>query len=308
MNRRPVPSRALVMSTGLDSPLATGVSLIEPEETAGATVPSTSGTGRTTADAAVGMTAARTVPVSIAPASTVRRSRRGAIAVVIKSVFPALRRWCRSRSGGPHPAVNRRGASIRSRILASMTDRLQPYLRRPEHDRAAARGAGQGARSRVRPGLRRPGPRLPAPCRPRPRAAPARRPRVGARRPRRAGPRPRRRDRRPRPRLRVRPAPRRRRRRDPAAARQAEPGRRAGGPRTLDAGGRHPDARPDRGARARSRAATRSGSAPTSCASGGRCGPTTPARASSPRSWAATPASSTSRTGRARRSSSTCCR
>ena len=101
MNMRPVPSRALVMSTGLDSPLATGVSLIEPEETAGATVPSTSGTGRTTADAAVGMTAARTVPASIAPASMVRRSRRGAIAVVIKSVIPALRRWSRSRRAVP---------------------------------------------------------------------------------------------------------------------------------------------------------------------------------------------------------------
>ena len=61
----------------------------------------------------------------------------------------------------------------------------------------------------------------------------------------------------------------------------------------------------DRGARHRSRAATRSGSGRTCSASGGRCGPTRPARTSSRRSSAATSGSSTSRTGRARRSSST---
>ena len=72
------------MSTGLDRPEAIGVSLIVLDDTAGAIDPSVSCVGRTAADAAVGMTAARTVPVSIAPASTVRRSRRGAMAVVIK--------------------------------------------------------------------------------------------------------------------------------------------------------------------------------------------------------------------------------
>ena len=73
-----------------------------------------------------------------------------------------------------------------------------------------------------------------------------------------------------------------RRRRDPAPARQAEPGRGAGRPRGLDAGGRDPDARAGSRRRARSRAATRSGCGRTCCASGGRCGPTTRARASSP--------------------------
>ena len=106
--------------------------------------------------------------------------------------------------------------------------------------------------------------------------------------PRRPRPRARRRDRRSRPRVRVRPAARRRRRRDPAAPGQAQPGRRAGAARALDAGRaasrRSAASRP----RARSRAATRSGCAPTCCASGGRCGRTMPARASWRRSWAAT--------------------
>ena len=51
------------------------------------------------------------------------------------------------------------------------------------------------------------------------------------------------------PRLPVRSAARDRPRRDPAPPRQAEPRRRAGRPRGLDRGGRHPDARAHRGAR-----------------------------------------------------------
>ena len=74
------------------------------------------------------------------------------------------------------------------------------------------------------------------------------------------------------PRLHVRPAARHRPRRDPAAAGQAEPRRRAGDPRGVDA--RPPASRRSGGSRrpARSRAATRSGCGRTCSASGGRCG------------------------------------
>ena len=124
-----------------------------------------------------------------------------------------------------------------------------PRLGRPEHDRAAPRGAGEGARRGVRAGLRRPGRGLPATGRPRPGSAGARRAGGHADAPGLDRPRPRRRDRRSRPRLRVRSAPRRRRRRHPAPPGQAEPRRRARRARGVDAGPRHPDARPDRGAR-----------------------------------------------------------
>ena len=79
------------------------------------------------------------------------------------------------------------------------------------------------------------------------------------------------RDRRSRSRLHVRSAARDRSRRDPAAPRQAEPGRRAGDPRGLDRGRRHPDRSAGSRRPGPSRAATRSGCGPTCSASAGRC-------------------------------------
>ena len=181
-------------------------------------------------------------------------------------------------------------------------------LRRAEHDRAPARGPGEGAGTSVRAGVRRPGGRVPPAGRPRRGPSRACRARGAAGAARRHGPRAGRRDRRPRPRLRLRPAARRRRRRDPAPSGQAGPGGGARGAGGVDPRPRHPDAGADRGARARSRAATPSGSGPTCSSSGGRCGRTTTGPTSSPTSGAATRCgSSTSRTGRGRRSSSTCC-
>ena len=156
----------------------------------------------------------------------------------------------------------------------------------------------------IRPGVRRPGARLPPSGRPRRRAARARRVRRDAGW---LGPNVHVLDdraRRPRPRLHLRPAARHGPRRHPAAARQAEPGGRAGDARGVDR--RPPASRRSGGSRrpARSRAATRSGCGPTCSASGGRCGPTTHGVAPARRRWsAATSASSTSRTGAARPSS-----
>ena len=108
------------------------------------------------------------------------------------------------------------------RYPAGDDDHRSP-VRRPEHDRAAARRPGEAARPGVRRRVRRPGAWLPPPGRPRPRAARARRVRRVARVARPAGPCPRDRARDAGPRLHLRPAAGDRPRRDPAPLGQAEP-------------------------------------------------------------------------------------
>ena len=164
------------------------------------------------------------MPASIAPAGTVRRSRRGAIAVVIKSVIPC------AACVGP----GRRRASCPHRVPRIGADRVvpAPYPRADDRRRSSRTCGAQSMTAPLREVLVK----APGPAFGRPSTIPA----LGFLRPvdldrarrehdglvddaRRAsgshGPRPRRGDRRPRPRLRVRPAPRRRRRRDPAPAR-----------------------------------------------------------------------------------------
>ena len=178
----------------------------------------------------------------------------------------------------PEPACDGRAVSI-----GRVTETRYAGVRRAEHDGAAARGAGQGARDRrsvrafddpavgfLRPvdldRARREHAGLVEPL-----------DRLGRRRPRRS-------TRRPTTPTSSTSSTRccRRRRRDPAPAGQAQP---AGEPPVLEAwtrGARHPDARADRGAghdRGRRHVLA---PARTCCASAGRCGPTTPGRASSP--------------------------
>ena len=144
MNIRPVPSRALVMSTGFDSPLATGVNLIELDETAGETIidhPIGSDERRGGRRHAGGEDGAREHRACEHDAAEPVGRDGGRHQIV----FPALVRWSPDRSGRPYGAVNSARGVDPGRVRLHDHD-LQPYLRRPEHDRAAARGPRQGAR------------------------------------------------------------------------------------------------------------------------------------------------------------------
>ena len=191
---------------------------------------------------------------------------------------------------GPGDPLRRDVAGHGGRVLASRArwlslpdDDDDAAVRRPEHDQPAARGPRPATRSGVR--RRRSRTRPTGSC-------------TRSTWPWRSAnttafvellaslgpdrPRARQRPREPGPRLPVRSVAGHGPRRDPAATRQAQPAVGAGRHRSLDARRRHRDAGPDRGARARSRAATRSGSGRTSCASAGRCGRTPTVRGSSP--------------------------
>ncbi len=89
MNSRPVPSRALVISTGLDRPFAIGVSVIvEGDGALRVTPPSVSGLAPAEADARVGARPASSAAATAAPTTARVRTERGATAMgmVIKCI------------------------------------------------------------------------------------------------------------------------------------------------------------------------------------------------------------------------------
>ena len=153
MNRRPVPSWALVISTGLSRPLGDRRELDRRRPGGARARPRRP---RAAADRAApprGRAAGRasSAEASAAPATAERRERGAkAVGLVTWSSCGGFGRGPARVRRTPKSCPNSSRASNRGRILAFRDHRFQPHLRRPEHDRAAARGAGEGARPGVR--------------------------------------------------------------------------------------------------------------------------------------------------------------
>src|SRR5262245_44031049 len=125
MNRRPVPSCALVISTGFDRPLAIGVrSIVDGEGAASVMPPSVSGFAPTTADARAGSRPTRRADRISAPAAARIKAERGARAmgmVIGSSLRRVGRRGPERVRRWGNPALNRPEASSRGRILGGVT-------------------------------------------------------------------------------------------------------------------------------------------------------------------------------------------